>query len=108
METRLGKIQKANFGFGGYQEAMIGISFTLGNDGWGVQDFWGEWGIKRSEHAKWTEEDRVVKLGQMTMRLAGVLKDAKVETVSQLEGMPIEVTFEGNALSSWRILKEVL
>jgi hypothetical protein len=36
------------------------------------------------------------------------LKDAKVNSVDELKGKPVEVTFDGNMLKEWRILTEVL
>lgn len=108
MRKELGKIKKAEFGLGGYQDAMIGISFDLGGEGWGVSDFWGNWALERSEHARWTEAERITQLGGMSMRIAKLLEDAKIRSVSKLAGIPIEVTFEGNALKEWRVLKEVL
>lgn len=108
MRKELGKIKTASFGWGGYQDAMLGLSVSLGGDGWGVADFWGNWGIERSEHAKWSEEDRLRYLGEAVMRLKGILDDAKVRTVADLIGVPIEATFDGMKLESWRVLKEVL
>jgi hypothetical protein len=37
-----------------------------------------------------------------------LLKDAKVDAVQKLQGIPVEVTFDGNLLKEWRILTEVL
>lgn len=109
MEPKLGKIQNAYFGMGGYQEGMIGISFTLGDGSWGVGDFWGYWGMKRSEYTKWTEADRVVYLGEMVMKINQLLKDAKVDVVEKLEGIPVRVYFKDfNTLDRWEVLKEVL
>lgn len=108
MRTQLGKITKIKFGYGGYQDAMIGVSFTLGNDGWGVNDFWGGWGIERNKYVKWTEEDRIKQLGEMTMKIKNLLDDAKKTNLDQLEGIPVEVTFDGIQLKEWRILKEVI
>lgn len=106
--TKLGQIQRAEFGMGGYQGAQIGISFTLSGDSWGVGDFWGHWAIKRSEHAEWSESERRDSLGDTTMKIATLLKQAKKQSVSQLAGVPVEVTFEGMTLKSWRVLTEVL
>ena len=106
--TELGQIGRCEFGLGGYQEAMIGISFTLSGKGWGVGDFWGEWAIDRSEHAKWTEQSRIEALGNTVMRINKLLTDAKAQNVAQLVGKPIEATFDGQILKSWRILTEVL
>lgn len=107
-EIKLGKISYCAFGFGGYQDACIGISFTFSGDGWGVGDFWGSWAIERGERAEWTEQDRINQLGKIVLRINGVLKEAKVENVASLIDIPVEVSFSGNTLSSWRILKEVL
>lgn len=107
-EVKIGKIAKVSFGFGGYQDACIGVSFTLSGPSWGVGDFWGDWAIERSEYCKWTQEDRIRKLGETVMRLNALLKDAKVESVDALKNIPVEATFEDRTLKSWRILTEVL
>lgn len=107
-EIRLGKIEKVSFGMGGYQDVMIGISFTLSADGWGVQDFWGDWSMKRTEHTQWTEQERIIALGKTVMRISELLKDAKRPNIAELKGVPIEVTFDSGSLVSWRILKEVI
>lgn len=107
MNKELGKITSVHFGFGGYQDAMFGISFGLGGDSWGVSDFWGEW-AERPEYAKWTIEDQNKKFAEVTKKIHQLLLDAKVETIDKLKNKPIEVTFDGTALKSWRILTEVL
>jgi hypothetical protein len=104
----IGKIKRAEFGIGGYQDAMIGISFDFTGPGWGVGDFWGAWSGECSPFSQWTEEDRIKKLGGLVMRLARILIEANVRTVRQLEGKPVEVTFEDNTLKSWRILTEAI
>jgi len=108
MRKELGKITSASFGWGGYQDCMLGLSIGLGGEGWGCSDFWGTWGIERNDSAKWTEQDRLRELGETVMRLKTTLEEAKVQTVSQLVGKPVEVCFDGMKLESWRILKEVL
>jgi hypothetical protein len=108
MRTELGRIQKASFGYGGYQDAMLGLSLTLGGKSWGVSDFKGAWGIERSEYCKWTEEDRLRQLGEACMFLREILQKAGKQTVDDLVGVPIEATFESNTLKSWRVLDEVL
>jgi hypothetical protein len=110
METKLGKIRKARFGFGGYQEVMFGISFDFDLNGSGVGDFWGDWGpdIDVTPNTKWTEAERINRLGSTSMRIAKLMKQAKVEDVKDLVGIPVEVKFDGNVLHSWRVLSEVL
>ena len=51
------------------------------------------------------EEKSLVKV---LRRLSKILKEAKVKSVYQLKGIPVEVTFEGNLIKEWRILTEVL
>jgi hypothetical protein len=109
-EKRIGKIQSATFGEGGYQDAMVGLSVTLGSDKdcWGVGDFRGPWAIKRSENAKWTEQDRIQQAGEMVMWVNDILKAAKKRHVAELVGVPVEVEFDGMVMKSWRVLTEVI
>lgn len=110
IETKIGKIKKVSFGAGGYQDAMIGISFDLGGDGWGVGDFWGSWGhdIEAGTNSKWTPQERLNHLGETCLRISKLLSDAKEVRVEGLKDVPVEVTFNGMELQSWRVLKEVL
>lgn len=111
MEKKLGKIEKVTFGCGGYNDSMLGLSVTLSGKSWGVSDFKGDWDaerVKHSEFTKWSEEDRSKKYDETMRFLSKLLKEAKVSTVDQLKGKPVEVTLDGNVLSEWRILTEVL
>lgn len=108
MQMQLGKIKKAAFGWGGYDEAMVGLTVTLGGELWGVSDFWGAWGVEHTEFCKWTEVERRQQLGDVCMRLSELLTKAKVDSVEKLAGIPVEVIFDGNLLKSWRVLEEVL
>lgn len=104
----LGKIQAVKFGFGGYQDIQFGISFTLGGEAWGVGDFIGGWGIEPTTNAQWTHDENVKIIGDACLWLRDALNKANKKTVDQLQGIPIEATFDGNLLKSWRILTEVL
>lgn len=111
MTKELGKIESVNFGLGGYQGAMLGLSVTLSGGGWGVGDFKGGWdaeSIKRSEYTKWTEEDRSKDYAETMRYVSKLLKEAKVTSVDKLKGIPVEATFDGTILKEWRILTEVL
>jgi len=101
----LGKIESCKFGT---SDAMIGMFFSFTGDGWGVSDFWGDWNIPHSERCQWTEKQRITRLGEMVMRLNTILEQAKCTDIKQLVGKPVEVTFDGNMIKSWRILTEVL
>ncbi len=111
MEKRLGKIQQVRFGLGGYQDACIGIHFTLGGDGWGVQDTKSAWDanmIKCTEHTLWTEEERSKQYDEIVRYISDLLRQAKVDSITRLKGIPIELEFDGNCLKDWRILTEVI
>lgn len=111
MEKRLGKITSVKFGLGGYQGAMLGLHVSLGNNGWGVNDSTANWDAEQiscSEHSKWTESDRDGWYSEIMRYVSKLLKEAKVNSVDELKGKPVEATFDGNMLKEWRILTEVL
>jgi hypothetical protein len=111
MEKRLGKIESVKFGLGGNQDSQLGLSVILGDGSWGVGYFKGEWDaerIKWLEHCQWTEEDRTIGYSETMRYLSKLLKDAKVDSVDKLKGIPVEVTLDGNTLKEWRVLTEVL
>lgn len=109
MEKRIGKIQGISFGFGGYDDAMVGVSVTLGSDKdcWGVGDFKGTWAT-RSDGAKWTVADQVKIWGDTVLWVRDILSEAKKKSIEDLKGVPVEVTFEDDTIKSWRVLTEVV
>jgi len=110
MDKRIGKIQAVSFGMGGYQDAMIGVSFTLGSDKecWGIGDFKGTWSHDPDKHCKWGKNDQDKIFAETVRFVAGLLKDADVQSLDKLNGKPVECVFEQNMLKSWRILTEVI
>jgi hypothetical protein len=111
MKTKLGKIQAVRFGRGGYQDAQIGIHFTFGAKGWGCGDsrsFWDPTMIKCNSHCKWTETNRDDEYALIVRYVSDLLAQAKVSSVDELKGKPVEITFDGNILKSWRLLTEVI
>lgn len=107
----IGKIQGVRFGYGGYDDAMIGLSLSLGSDkeSWGVGDFKGTWGMNPSKHAKWTEADQTKHWGDTVRFIRDLLKQAKKSELNDLVGIPVECTFDGmGKLESWRILEEAI
>ena len=107
IDKKLGKIQGITIGYGGYDDAMIGISVSLGNGSWGVSDFKGTW-ASRSKGAQWTKASQIKRWGETVEWLKDLLTEAKVNNINQLKNVPVEVTFENNVLQSWRILSEVI
>lgn len=108
LRTELGRITSAKFGYGGYQEAMLGLTIALGGKSWGTGDFRGAWAMEPSDNAKWTVAERNQSLADACLFLRDLLRAAGKQDVSELAGVPIEATFEGLRLHSWRILTEVL
>lgn len=110
-EKQLGKIEQVTFGLGGYQDAMIGLHVTLSGEGWGVCTDKSTWDcsmIECSPHAKWTEADRSRQYDEIVRYVSDLLAKAKVRSVDALKGIPVEATFEGHVIKSWRVLTEVL
>ena len=105
---RLGKITRVAFGFGGYQDDMIGVRWEFGGEGWATATFEGDWVGARSEGVKWTEEDRLRNLGTLVMRLSSILLAAKKSDLSKMVDVAIEAKFEDRVLVEWRVLTEVL
>lgn len=89
---------QANFGYGGYQDAMIGASFSLGGKDWAVSDFWG----------CFLRDDAGPAMFEVCGKVKDLLDAAKMNRMQDLGGIPIEATFDGLKLSSWRVLTEVL
>ena len=108
MRKELGKIQRFDIGLGGYDGAMFGLSVGLGASGWGVGDFIGTWSRKPDANCKWTEAEQLKLWGDMCRLVADLMVKAKVQTAADMVGIPVEVTFNGQKLESWRILEEVL
>jgi hypothetical protein len=103
----LGKITAATFGVGGYDDAMIGLSLTFEADRGAVSQFRGTWATW-SERCQWTEADQTQSWGDTVRFLAKILKESRRKSVSDLVGVPVELTFDGNSLADWRVLTEVL
>lgn len=109
----LGKIEKVKFGKEGYDNVMLGLSLTFSGQGWGVSTFLGAWDYSFIKDPKegsyrWTEEERTKSMIDMLNRVSDTLSKAKVDSIVELEGIPVEVTFENSLLKDWRILEEVL
>lgn len=108
----LGKITSVRFGFYcGRGEDAFGLKLGFGGPSWGVgheimmspgspEDFLPvEQGEDESTPPIW---ETAVK------RLLRIMAEGKIRDVSKLEGLPVEVTFEGGLVKSWRVLTEVL
>ena len=108
MRKELGKITRFDIGIGGYDDAMFGLSVAFTFQGSGVGDFIGTWAHKPDHNHKWTLEDQSRCWADMCRKMVDLMCKAKVKTTNEMVGIPVEVTFDSNRLSSWRILEEVL
>lgn len=118
MHTELGKIRKASFGYGGYQDCQIVFSFELGGEGWGTtQTFECGWCHVSKEELekpgssyKWTHESRIKQIGEKAYEVFQIIRDAKKKSLDELEGVPIRAYFDSpvGRIIKFEILKEVL
>lgn len=107
IQRELGKIKSAKFGAGGYQDAMFGFSFTLGNSSSSVGDFWGAW-ANHTEDFQWTIEDQNEKFIESFLKIKQLMSDAKKDDFNNLPGTPIEILFNDGKLEYWRVLKDCI
>lgn len=110
-EKQIGKIKNIKLGYGGYQDAMLGLTVELGSDkeSWGVCDFKGFWNTERTVDCQWTETDREQRYGKVLAFIGELLSKAKKRELSELRGVPVLVEIEGgSSLKSWRILEEAI
>lgn len=106
---KFGKVTEVRCGLGGYQDAQIGIGFTLGGDSWGVSTpFYGAWATEITENTQWTEEGRIKVLGETFIKIKQWCEECKIMDISELKGKPVEITLENMRLKEWRFLTEVI
>lgn len=107
-EQRLGKITKATYGIGGYDDTQFGLTLEFKDALGCVGHFNGFWIGKPSSNAEWTTDDQTMRLGGTALALYALLCDAKKTRVEELVGVPVQLTFKGQSLIAYRILTEVL
>ena len=104
----LGKIDFVEFGTIKDYPFLMGLQlgFALGN-GCGVT-CGGKYTINIDKNCRWEEPERQQVITANMEWIYQLLKDAKVNYVSQLLNKPVEVTIEENTFKDFRILTEVL
>lgn len=103
----LGKITFAEFGTVRDYPFLIGLQLGFRMGGSAVMDG-GKHTVNVSPEANWTELNREATITKSIEEVDRMLKDAKVNYVSELKNKPVEVTMEGNTFKDFRILTEVL
>jgi len=104
-EKELGKIESVKFGRNPDRPFLFGLQLTFKMEGAGVQN---HYTVNLSENCKWETADRSLTIVEMVEFVDSLLENAKVNYVSELKNVPVEITFNGNCFKSFRILTEVL
>jgi hypothetical protein len=108
METRLGKIGYAEFGVINDYPFMLGLQLEFSFSGSGCGDG-GKYSVNITDSCKWDSDQQKYEAYERILKFTyETLKKAKVDSVSKLKGIPVEVTMENNWFKDFRILEEVL
>lgn len=108
-EKFLGKIVKAQFGVCSDRPYLMGLQLEFRFDGNAGVNCGGRHLININPNCKWdSEEERNEAYQDVLYNLASLLKNAKVNYVSELVGKPVEIEIENQMYKNFRILTEVL
>ncbi len=108
MEKKLGKIIKAQFGFFMDNDYLFGLilEFDMNGSQVGSSSRYME---NITNSVKWdllSERDQAIT--KVILETAEILKAAKVNTIEELKGCPVEVTMDKGLFREVRILTEVI
>ena len=110
MKSELGKIERANFII--TSEGLIGLQLTLTGRNWGsVDTSYATLDLNKHPVRDGIGDDTQTRLSKYALVLKNIsdlLHKAKVHSVKDLEGTPVEIMFENKTLKNWRVLEEVL
>jgi len=107
MTKELGKITRVTLGYGGYQDAQFGFSFEIKCGVNTTGDFWGTWG-ERPESAKYSMYEWREAWVEAMLRMKKRMEEAHAKNMEEMVGKPVEVFFDGDRMTGWRILTEVI
>lgn len=105
MQKELGKITAVSFGRNTDRPFMFGFELTLSGKGWGT---FTTISANMSDTCEWSENERDAAFFEVCKKIYKLLEDANVNSVDELVGIPVEVTFANHILKDYRILTEVL
>jgi len=95
------KIEEGRIGLFSHLTSVDGDTVFINPSCWDPQTV-------NSDKAKWSGEDRDKDLSIIMRRISELLDAAKVSSLSELNGKPVEITISENMIKSWRILTEVI
>lgn len=104
-EKLLGKIKRAEYGTVPDRPFLMGLTLDFSFESSGVGAYYV---VNMSKECKWENLDRKDTIEKTCDEIYKILNDAKVNSVSQLKNIPVEVVLENNTFKSFRILTEVL
>ena len=107
LDKRLGKIDFAEFGTVKDYPFLMGLQLGFSMSGSGVMDGC-KYTVNMSPDCRWEVGTRHTNLAESLDFVAKILKDAKVNYVSELLGKPVEVTLEDGVFKDFRILTDLL
>lgn len=107
IETKLGKITKAEFGRIHDRPSFFGLIIGFGGESWGVGCITHT--SNMSDSCTWRQpKTRSEYITDIMYFVYKLLETADVNNVSELKGIPVEVTLDSGVLKDFRILTEVL
>jgi hypothetical protein len=106
-ERLLGKIDFAEFGTFKDFPFLIGVQLGFTMRCCGVMDG-GKYTVNISPDCKWGDANQADAITRMVEKVNEILKDARVNYVSELVNKPVEVTIINGRFEDFRILTEVL
>lgn len=105
LTKELGKIESIELCADDSQFGLrVGLTGPWGKVTWTMTAHAGDW----DERCKWSEDSRQDMFIAIMFRVHDDLKRAKVSSLSQLRGVPVECIFDSKLIVDWRILEEVL
>lgn len=103
-----GKIISAEFGTVQDRPFLVGLKLEFRLSDGTVIGNSGKYIVSATTAYELSNDGRRKKITAMVDAVRGVLKDSKVNNVSDLVGKPVEVTMENDIFKDFRILTEVL
>lgn len=104
----LGKIDFAEYGLYPDRPFLMGLQLVFTFQGCGIGDG-AKYTINMSKECKWeSKKERQETITKYADNLYEILEQAKVNYVSQLKNIPVEIIMEDNMFKDFRILTEVL
>ena len=104
----LGKITSVNFGQVRDYPFLFGLQLYFDLSDGTCIGCGSKYTVNISKECRWEESERQAAIVKMIESTDKILKDAKVNHVSELLNKPVEVEIEKNTFKDFRILTEVL